>query len=54
MVGLVFNLTPIEIRKLQKKLQKERDIISSRIKISKKVRNGIKKDPIKRNKFQID
>ena len=48
MVGLLVTLTPIEIRKLQKKLLLEERRVNGRMK------KEINKSPIERNKFQID
>lgn len=53
MVGLLIDLKPIKIKKLQEELQRERDIANAKMKISKKLKSQIQKDPIK-SKFQID
>ena len=53
-MAFIINLVPVEIEKLQKKLQKQRDMEARQFAISKKINNGIQEDPIKRSKFQID
>lgn len=54
MVGLIVDLKPMRIKKLQKKLQRDRDIASRKLQVSQEISRGIQENPIKRDKFQID
>lgn len=53
MVGLIVDLKPMRIKKIQKQLQEESDIANRRLKISEKLNQRIQKNPV-RSKFQID
>jgi len=48
------DLRPIGIKKLQRKLQKQRDREARELAVSKETEQGIQENPIERNKFQID
>ena len=52
-MAFLVNLKPIEIEKLQRKLQKERDKQRRDMEIRKLLKDGIQENPIK-SKFQID
>ncbi len=53
-MAFIIDLKTIGIRKLQKKLQKERDKQARKFAISKETERGIQEDPVKRNQFDID
>ena len=52
-MALLVNLKPVEIEKLQRKLQKERDKQARAMKIKKALERGMQENPVK-SKFQID
>ena len=52
-MALIVDLKPVAIKKLQKKLQKERDIQAREMRIKQSLEKGIQENPIK-SKFQID
>lgn len=53
-MAFIINVKPIEIERLQRKLQKQRAMEARRMKIKGSLERGIQEDPISRNKFQID
>ena len=53
-MAFILNLKPVEIGKIQKRLQKERARQAKQIQIKKALEKGIQENPIKRNQFDID
>ncbi len=53
-MAFIINLKPVEIEKIQQRLQKERDRQARQLAVSKEIKEGIQENPIKRNQFSID
>lgn len=53
-MAFIIDIKPVEITKLQKKLQKQRDKEARELAISKLTERGIQENPVKRNQFDID
>lgn len=53
-MAFIVDLEPIEIKKLKKRLEKQRNREAKERAISKETEKGIQENPIKRNQFSID
>ncbi|KKN48503.1 hypothetical protein LCGC14_0651960 [marine sediment metagenome] len=50
----IIDVRPVEIRRLQMRIDQDRRRQAKKIKVPRKVERGIQRNPVPRNKFQID